>query len=295
MKVLVTGREGQLARSLAERVKLHPSLTLVTLGRPELDLEQPGTIASAIEAAAPDMVINAAAYTAVDQAEDEPERAFRINGAAAGEVAAAASAVGAAVIQISTDYVFDGGSEAAYLEDAPTNPLSTYGRSKLDGEHRARDANPNSVIVRTAWVYSPWGRNFVRTMMTAAGARDTVSVVADQRGNPTSGLDLADGLLALVRKWPGAGGTGRTYHLAGTGEASWADLASATFAECARIQQPIAAVVPITTQGWPTRAARPTNATLNCARFEADFGDRMPDWRISLPAVVRRIAGDMAR
>lgn len=295
MKVLVTGREGQLARSLAERAKLHPSLTLVSVGRPQLDLEQPETIVSTINAAAPDLVINAAAYTAVDAAEDEPDRAFRINGAAAGQVASAARSVGAAVIQISTDYVFDGLSDSPYPEDAATNPQSIYGSSKLEGEHSVREANPDHAIVRTGWVYSPWGHNFVRTMMIAAETRDSVAVVADQRGNPSSALDLADGLLALARQWPGAGGTDRTYHLAGTGEASWADLANASFAECARIKQRSAMVHGIAMADWPARAVRPRSSTLDCVRFEDEFGFRMPAWRVSLPAVVRRIAEERVR
>src|SRR4051812_35034781 len=171
MKILVTGIEGQLARSLAERARLHPDLELIARGRPELDLELPGSAAAAIAQAQPDVVINAAAYTAVDQAEDERDRAFRINADAAGEVAEAAAHAGAAVIQISTDYVFDGRGEGASREDAPVNPLGVYGSSKLAGEEQVRAANPRYAIVRTAWVYSPFGRNFVKSMMAATSVR----------------------------------------------------------------------------------------------------------------------------
>ena len=291
MRVLVTGSEGQVVQCLVERAASIPGLTVLTAGRPEFDLERPETIASAIAAAAPDIVVNAAAYTAVDQAEDEPDRAHRINGVGAGEVAAAARAVGAGVIQISTDYVFDGTGQGPYAEDAATGPTGVYGRSKLEGEARVREANPDHAILRTAWVYSPYGRNFVRTMMTLAATRDTLSVVGDQRGNPTSALDLADGILAMVAEWSSVGASGgRLYHLAGMGEASWADLATAIFAECAHAGLPIATVTPIATAEYPTRATRPANSTLDCTRFEANFGFRMPEWRASLPAIVNRIA-----
>src|SRR5437660_1636965 len=205
MKVLVTGTEGQLARSLVERARLHPAIDLVAIGRPMLDMEVAGSAAAAIAEAAPDVVVNAAAYTAVDQAEDEPERAFRVNADAAGEVAAAATRAGAAVIQLSTDYVFNGRAEGPYREDAPVDPLGVYGRSKLAGEEQVRAANPRHAIVRTAWVYSPFGRNFIKSMMAGAGVRDRLTVVDDQRGSPTSALDLADGLLAMVEAGGGWG------------------------------------------------------------------------------------------
>lgn len=221
MRVLVTGKEGQLVKSLLERSQGRKGIELSALGRPDLDLETFGSAAQAIARFAPDVVINAAAYTAVDQAEDEPERAFRINGDAAGEVAAAARAAGARIIQISTDYVFDGGGEGSYSEDAPVNPLGIYGRSKLAGEEQVRSNNPDHAIVRTAWVYSPFGKNFLKTMIALGHSRDLVTVVADQYGNPSSALDLADGLLAILDRWSAGGaGLGETYHLAGTGSAS---------------------------------------------------------------------------
>ncbi|MET1111543.1 MAG: dTDP-4-dehydrorhamnose reductase [Allosphingosinicella sp.] len=292
MRVLVTGREGQLARSLAERARAVPGLTLETVGRPDLDLERPDSIAAAIAAAAPDVVVNAAAYTAVDQAEDEPDRAFRINAAAAGEVAAAARRAGARIVQISTDYVYDGAGAGAYAESAPTRPLGIYGRSKLEGEQRVAEANPDHVVLRTAWVYSPYGRNFVKTMLGAAAQRDELAVVADQRGNPTAAGDIADGIFALVAAWrdrPGLG-LGGAYHLAGTGEASWFDFAAAIFEEAARHGLPTAMVKPIRTADWPTRAARPANSVLDSGRFAADFGYRAPPWRQSTAAVVAELA-----
>lgn len=283
MKILITGRGGQLARSLLER---GAGREMVALGRPDLDFEVEGSARAAILAARPDIVINAAAYTNVDQAEDEPERAMRINGEAAGEIAAAAYEVGSAIIQISTDYVFDGTAEKPYDEDAATGPIGVYGRSKLLGEDRVRAANPKHAIVRTAWVYSPFGRNFVRTMMALAQTRDTLNVVADQHGNPTSALDLADGVLALIDR-----GTmdGRIYHLAGTGGSSWYDLASHVFAECTRLGLPSAHPNPVGTIDYPTKAARPANSMLNCARHEAATGFRMPAWRSSVTATIVRL------
>lgn len=286
MRILVTGREGQVARSLVERAAGRKDLTLIALGRPHLDLEKPETIGLAIADARPDLVINAAAYTQVDQAEEEPERAFRVNGEAAGDVAAAAATLGVPIIHLSTDYVFDGRLDRPYREDDPVNPLGVYGRSKLEGEERVRAANSDHAIVRTAWVYSPFGRNFVKTMMTAAHTRDELNVVADQVGNPTSALDLADGLLAMAEQWRGSG----TWHLAGTGDASWHEFAEAIMSACREAGEPSARIAPIRTQEWPTKAVRPANSRLSSARFEADFGFAMPDWRASVLDVVMRVA-----
>lgn len=291
MRMLVTGREGQLARSLVERAAAVPGLVLQTAGRPGLDLERPETIEPAIRAAAPDVIVNAAAFTAVDAAEDEPERAFRINGAAAGEVAAAAGRIGARVIQISTDYVFDGTGEGAYAEAAPPCPIGIYGRSKLEGEERVAMSNPDHVILRTAWVYSPFGHNFVKTMLNAARARSELGVVDDQRGNPTAAADIADGIFALVARWrdePGLG-LGKTYHLAGTGEASWFEFATEIFRLSAGHGLPSAAVKPIRTADWPTRAARPANSVLDSRRFADEIGYRAPPWQRSLAAVVEAL------
>jgi dTDP-4-dehydrorhamnose reductase len=292
MRILVTGNQGQLARSLIERAAPHPDIELVAVGRPDLDLEIAGSAAAAIAEARPDIVINAAAYTAVDQAEDEPERAFRINGDAAGEVAGAAARTGAAVIQMSTDYVFDGLGEGPYQEDAAVNPLGAYGRSKLAGEEQVRAANPRHAIVRTAWVYSPFGRNFVKSMIAAAAVRDRLTVVDDQRGSPTSAIDLADGLLAMVKS---GDGWGETYHLGGSGSASWCEFAREIMAACAANGLPDVPVDPIRTEDWPTRAVRPRNSVLDSGKFEDAFGFTMPDWRSSTRVVVQRLAREQTR
>jgi dTDP-4-dehydrorhamnose reductase len=292
MKILVTGREGQLARSLDARGRLNPAIALSFAGRPEFDLEQPDALADHIRAAAPDVVINAAAYTAVDKAEDEPERARRINAEAPAKLAAAAREAGARFVQVSTDYVFDGTGAGPYREDAPTAPIGVYGRSKYDGEEAVRAATPDHVVVRTAWVYSPFGANFVKTMIRLAGDCEQINVVADQRGNPSSALDLADGLFALCHGWRSGArtGLGETYHLAGTGETVWADFARAIFAECDANGLPSARVVPIGTEDYPTRAVRPANSTLDSSRFVHDVGFQMPDWRASLAEVVKALA-----
>jgi dTDP-4-dehydrorhamnose reductase len=265
---------------------------IVAVGRPDLDLESPATVREAVLAARPRLVINAAAYTAVDQAEDEPERAFRINGEAAGELAMAARDTGARFIQISTDYVFDGSGEGYYDEEAPPRPLGIYGRSKLLGEQRVRQADPSSAIVRTSWVYSPFGRNFLKTMLGLARTNDTVRVVADQLGCPSSALDLADGLLtmALALGSRRQDLPGKTYHLAGRGEASWAAFAEVIFEEARRHRLPASRVKAIDTGQWPTRAERPRNSRLDSDRFARDFGYCAPAWQESVAAIVARLA-----
>jgi len=291
VKILVTGREGQIAKSLTERGAPIPGLEIIALGRPEFDLGRPEQLSAPIRAISPDVIVNAAAFTAVDLAEDEPERTCIVNAEAAGAIAAAARECGARIIQISTDYVFDGSAANAYREDAPANPLGVYGRTKWEGEERVRAEAPDHLILRTAWVYSPFGRNFVRTMMQLAKSRDTVRVVADQHGNPTSALDLAEGLLTVLEAWRrGDVGLGGTYHLAGTGITTWCGLAEAIFDQCRARGLPAARVEPIATAEWPTSAPRPRNSALDCTRFAEDFGFRMPDWQSSVGEVVARLA-----
>ena len=286
MRLLVLGETGQLAQSLLERAGAASDIEAKALGRGAIDFERPETLAEAICAERPEVVVNAAAYAAVDAAEDEEARAFAVNAVGAGEAARASADIGAAFIHTSTDYVFDGSGEDARDEQAPTAPLGAYGRSKLAGEDSVRAAHPGALIVRTAWLYSPFGHNFVHTMMNAARERDELRVVADQRGNPTSALDLADGLLAAARQgWS----DGATFHLAGNGVASWAEFADAIMDECRRLGLPAARIVPIPTSDYPTRARRPENSMLDSGRFQERFRFAMPDWRTSLGAVVRRL------
>lgn len=288
MKLLVTGRQGQIARSIAERAAYHPTLDIRFAARPEVDLAAPGSLARAIVAAHPDVLVNAAAYTDVEKAEQEAELAHRINADAAGEAAAAAASVGAAVIQLSTDYVFDGQVDHPYREADAVSPINVYGASKAAGEEQVRAANPRHLILRTSWIVSPFGRNFVRTMVEAARARDRLTVVDDQRGKPTSALDLADSILSIAAGAP----FGATYHLASEGEATWFDLARATMDECRAIGAPAAEVQPIRTADWPTAAARPVNSVLDCAFIAGALGVRLPDWRSSIPLLVQRIVAE---
>lgn len=291
MRVVVTGREGQVARALAERAAT-VGATLIAVGRPELDLERPQTIAPALAAARPDIVINAAAHTAVDLAESEEARAFAINADGARAVAAAAAALGVPVVQISTDYVFDGMLPRPYREDDATGPVSAYGRSKLAGEQAVAAATPDHVILRTAWVYAPFGRNFVRTMLRMGEEREEVSVVSDQIGCPSSALDIADGALVVARNLlqaPTQPALRGLFHMAAQGETNWADFAQAIFAEAEAFGRRPVAVRAIATRDYPTPARRPANSRLDVTKLDAEHGVRLPPWRGSLAACVARL------
>jgi dTDP-4-dehydrorhamnose reductase len=237
------------------------------------------------------VVVNAAAYTEVDRAEQERELAFQINARGAGEAAAAAKRAGARFIHVSTDYVFDGRGNRPWREDDPISPLNAYGQSKAEGEALVRAANPQHVILRTSWVISPFGRNFVKTMINAAKVRDVLQVVDDQRGCPTSALDLADAILKLAERWHGGdeAGLGETFHVAGSGETSWCGLAQLVMDECRKLGAPAAEVRPIATADWPTPAPRPAYSVLDCSKFQADIGCALPDWRASTAEVVAKL------
>lgn len=291
MRILVTGREGQVARSLAECVAADADIELMLIGRPRLDLVQPETIRPAILAARPDIVVSAAAYTAVDQAEDEPERAFAINAAGAGAVAAAAAEAGAAIIHLSTDYVFSGELEGERTETDATDPQSVYGRSKLDGEQAVGAANARHVILRTAWVYSPFRKNFAKTMLALARQHDRIRVVADQWGNPTAAADIAQGILRIARaiaadRHPESHGI---FHIAGEGGTNWAGFARQVFATSARLGGPSAEVEDIATADYPTKARRPRNSRLSCEKLLRVHGWRPPAWEDSCRTVVERL------
>lgn len=295
MKLLVTGREGQLARSLLERASAYPDIDVTALGRPDLDLERPESARRAIRELRPDMVVNAAAYTAVDQAEQEPYRAFRINAHGAGEVAAAASEVGAAIIHLSTDYVFDGSARVPWQPGDATGPLNIYGASKLAGEEQVSAANPKHLIIRTSWVFSPFGRNFMRTMLRLGAEREEVRVVSDQQGCPTNALDLADAILTVASRWSegSQAGVGATMHVAGAERCSWAEFAEAVFEASGQIAGPVARVVPVPSSEFPTPARRPTWSVLDCTAFEQAFDFPMRSWRKGLSETVSRILRDV--
>jgi dTDP-4-dehydrorhamnose reductase len=280
---------GQVATSLIEQAG--PEFEIVLLGRRVFLLEDRGAVLAGLKAARPDVVINAAAYTAVDKSEDEEGLALAINGEGAGHVAEAADRIGAPLLQLSTDYVFDGALDRPYREDDPPEPRSAYGRSKLLGERLVAERCANSVIVRTAWLFSPYGANFVRTMLSLNEMRDEVSVVADQRGNPTSALDLAAALLAVAAKAreetsPALFGV---FHMTGSGEATWADFAEAIFAEAAARGRRLTRVKRITTADYPTPARRPANSRLDNEKLRRVYGLELPDWRNSLAACCVRL------
>jgi len=293
LRIAVTGWTGQVVRAMLERVPA--GVEVIALRRPELDLADHRTIAPALRAARPDVIVNAAAYTAVDQAESEPELAMRINGQAAGEAARAAAVLGIPVIQLSTDYVFDGTLARPYREDDATGPISAYGASKLAGEQAVAAATANHAVLRTAWIYSPFGKNFVKTMLRLAETRDEVGVVADQAGCPTSALDIADAVFAVARNLverPDDASLRGIFHMTAAGEAVWADVAEAIFAEQVRLGGKPVAVKRIATVDYPTPARRPANSRLDSTKLAVTHGVSMPQWQDSLSACVGRLLAD---
>jgi dTDP-4-dehydrorhamnose reductase len=291
MRIVVTGREGQVVQSLLEKASRRSDLEVIALGRPELDLAKPEAVRSVVEALEPDLVVSAAAYTAVDLAEDEAELAFAVNAGGAQAVAEAAKACGVPVIHISTDYVFAGDASEPYVETDITGPQGVYGSTKLEGERLVAQANPKHIILRTAWVYSPFGKNFVKTMLKLAETRDALSVVSDQWGNPTSALDIADAIIHVadhIAAVPDFSAYG-VYHLVGTGDTNWSGLARSIFSESAALGGPTATVTDITTADYPTKAVRPANSRLSTAKFQEVFNWSAPHWQSSLHDVVARL------
>ncbi len=289
MRLLVTGANGQLARNLVAMDGQEISVTAI--GRPELDICRPETIRQAIVALRPDIVINAAAYTAVDMAETEAEMAYAINCDGARNVAEAAAGAGLPVVHVSTDYVFSGDKDLPYVETDETGPTGVYGASKLAGETAVASVNPRHLIVRTAWVYSNTGTNFVRTMLRLAGDRDEINVVADQIGNPTSAADLAFGLVKAASSVLNGGSEGLfgTYHLAGCGSTSWAGLARQIYSVSKSLGGPWSKVIDIPTSQYPTPAKRPANSRLSNEKFSGTFGWSAPPWQKSCETVVTAI------
>ncbi|MET3597485.1 dTDP-4-dehydrorhamnose reductase [Mesorhizobium shonense] len=293
MRLAVTGREGQVALSLIEAARGREDVEVVAVGRPALDLARPETVFPALAAARPDIVVSAAAYTNVDQAEDEKELAFTVNATGAGKVAEAAAGLGVPVIHLSTDYVFDGAKDGAYVVTDATAPLGVYGASKLAGEKAVAAANPRHLILRTAWVYSPFGKNFVKTMLRLASDRDEISVVADQWGNPTSALDIADAILHAAATFDRdkAFDAFGVYHLVGTGETNWSGFARHIMEASQALGGPHASVRDIATTDYPTKAKRPPNSRLSSVKFKDVLQWRAPPWRASVEAVASRLVG----
>lgn len=287
MKIVVVGKSGQVARAL-QSAATERGISLVALGRQEFDLERPSI--EAIADLHPTVVINAGAYTEVDQAESAQERAFAINATGAEAAARAAAKVGAAFIHYSTDYVFDGAKPAPYVETDLVGPASVYGSSKLEGEARVLDASLRSVILRTAWVFDAEGKNFVRTMLRLAKTNREIRVVGDQHGSPTYALDLANATLSVASALQHSEGLPGIYHCAGAGETSWAEFAREAFARSRALGGPSADVASITTDQYPTKAKRPRNSRLDCSKLSRDYNVTMRPWTESVAACVESIA-----
>jgi dTDP-4-dehydrorhamnose reductase len=290
--ILVAGRAGQLARCLVEEGRAS-GLDLIAKGRPELDLEDAEAAEQIVAEVKPRAIVNAAAYTAVDQAEAETGRALAINRDGAARLAAAAARHGIPFVHISTDYVFDGRKGMPYDENDAPSPLNAYGRSKLEGEFVVQDKNPAAVILRTSSVYSPYGHNFVRTMLRLGETRDVIRVVNDQIASPTSAIDLAKAMFPIVKQMrDDADRFAGIYHLAGDGAATWFDFASAIFAGSARRGGRAPKLQPIPAAEYRTSARRPANSALDCSKAERVFGVRLPPWRESLETCLDRIAAE---
>jgi dTDP-4-dehydrorhamnose reductase len=285
--ILVTGGSGQVARALAEA----GDAAVHVVGRPVFDFDRPDTLAAAVRDARPWLVVNAAAYTAVDAAEDDQEAAYRANRDGPGRLARLCAHADVPFIHISTDYVFDGAKGVPYLETDPTVPTGVYGASKLAGEQAALAAGAQVVILRTSWVYGATGNNFVRTMLRLGAERDRLRVVGDQRGCPTTSSDLAAAILAIATRLRGGWRDeyGGLFHAAGSGETTWYGLAVATFEEAGRRGMRVPDVEAIATSEYPTKAKRPADSRLDCSKLERVFGVRFPTWQASLARVLDRI------
>ena len=288
MRILLTGAGGQVGFELAR--------TLAALGevraldRSALDLADGRALEAACRSLAPGLIVNAAAYTAVDKAESEPALAEAVNGRAPGILAREARRLDAVLVHYSTDYVFDGTARRPYREDDPVAPLNAYGRSKLSGERAIAESGCKHLVFRTSWVYGPRGRNFLATMLALAAARDELRVVDDQRGAPTSSLFLAEATARALRAIPAAGVASGIYHLSAAGETTWAGFARAIFARAAaRPGFRAPRVVPIATEQYPTPARRPRYSVMSHARFRAAFGFAPTSWEVQLDECFARL------
>lgn len=292
MRLLIAGWHGQLARALVEIAPSAPDITALAVGRPGLDLCEPATITRAMTDFRPDVIINTAAYTGVDRAESEPAAAFALNRDGTRLLAEASAKRGAALIHLSTEQVFDGQKEGAYLEDDATGPISVFGQSKLEGEKAVRLANPRHIIVRTSWVHSAGGRNFVRTMLRKAREEPLIRVVDDQTGFPTYAPHLAIVILDLARRIVAKNAVPwGTYHASGGGDAvSWFGLANEIFRQSAATGGPSPLLEPIASSDYPTQAARPLNAQLDCGKLQRAFGLKLPEWQKGIAECVARLS-----
>ena len=288
MNILVFGHTGQVATEL--RALSDHKLQITTLDRAAADLADPDACARAIEAHAPDTVINAAAYTAVDRAEEDEAAAQVINADAPAAMAQACAQRGIPFVTLSTDYVFAGGGEQAWQPDDPTGPIGAYGRTKLAGEQAVAAAGGSWAVVRTSWVVSAHGNNFVKTMLRLGAERDALNVVADQIGAPTGAAEIARACVTIANTLKGSPELSGVYHFAGAPDTSWADFARAIF-DKAGIE---CVVTGIPSSDYPTPTTRPLNSRMDCSSTSADFGIERPDWRESLTDILSQLAAEKA-
>ena len=288
MRILVFGTTGQLARELLRRAP--EGVTVQAVGRDVADLTDPAACAAVVAATDADLILNVAAYTAVDQAETDRATADLVNGEAPGAMARAAAARGLPFLHVSTDYVFDGAGTRPWREDDPVAPLGAYGASKLLGELQVAEAGGQAVILRTAWVFSAHGKNFVKTMLRVGAEREALSVVDDQRGGPTAAADIADALFTIATAFGKGRGVPGIYHFAGAPTVSWADFAEAIFAASSLPRKPVVNRIP--SSDYPTPAKRPGNSALDCSLLAKTYGITQPDWRKSLADVIGELEAE---
>ncbi len=297
LSILVTGRDGQVGRELVRSLAELGNVTAT--GREDLDLTSDDSIRSVVRELRPQLIVNAAAYTAVDRAESEPDLARRINAEAVATLAAAAEEVGAAVIHYSTDYVFDGAKAMPYVEDDATHPLSVYGQTKLAGEQALAAARIPYLVLRTSWVYGAEGKNFLLTILRLAAEKPELRIVDDQRGAPTWSRDIAVATASIVDRWQKSGfadAKSGVYHMTAAGRTSWYGFAAEAIRLRSQSAQGVefARLSPISSAEYPTPAERPKNSQLDCGKLERAFDCRLPDWKTSLATFVGML-GAVAR
>ena len=286
MKILCFGETGQVARELVRNAPL-VGASIETLGRDRADLSDPDACANAIHKTDATIIVNAAAYTAVDQAESDGDAAQRVNADAPGAMARVAAARGLPFLHLSTDYVFDGSGSRSWCEDDRTAPIGVYGTTKRDGERQVIAAGGPHVILRTSWVFSAHGRNFVKTMLRLGSEREALSIVDDQVGGPTPAHEIAKALLAIACSFAEGRGQSGLFHFSGAPACSWADFAEAIFAASSIARKPLISRIP--TSAYPTPARRPLNSVLDCSKIRQTYGIGQPDWRTGLKTVIREL------
>ena len=288
MKILVFGASGQIGREVC-RAARPPRYAILPLDRKAVDITKSAAVSAMLARETPDLVINLAAYTAVDRAESEPEVAWAANCAGAAHIAGACDESATPLVHLSTDYVFDGRKTGPYREEDAVGPLGVYGRSKEAGERAVRAAVARHMILRTAWVFGAYGANFVKTMLRLAAERPVLRVVADQRGCPTAAADIAAALMVIAAHIERGKAKWGTYHFVGAGATSWHSFAQAIFDQAAPQLAACPQVEPITTEQYPTPARRPMNSVLDCRKIEEVFGISSPPWRTALATVIREL------